>query len=90
MLACVCAIADEVNEGRYPDPEFEVDYCEQEPEIPNTEPELPEDFEDSKLTSSFDACFGPSFINTTLYPFYKLHIVLMQKHGRIATLDCYD
>jgi hypothetical protein len=39
--------------------------------------------------SSFDACFGPSFINTTLYPFYKLHIVLLQKYGRIATLDCY-
>jgi hypothetical protein len=49
MLACVCAIADEENEGRYPEPEFGADYCEQEPEIPNTEPELPEDFEDGKF-----------------------------------------
>jgi hypothetical protein len=49
MLACVCAIADEVNEGRHPEPEFGADYCEQEPEIPNTEPELPENFEDGKF-----------------------------------------
>jgi hypothetical protein len=49
MLACVCAIADGVNEGRYPEPEFGADYGEQEPEIPNTEPELPEDFEDGKF-----------------------------------------
>jgi hypothetical protein len=40
--------------------------------------------------SSFDACFGPSFINITLCPIFKLHIVLLQKHGRIATLDCCD
>jgi hypothetical protein len=45
MLACVCTIADEVNEGRYPEPEFGADYCEQEP----VEPELPEDFEDGKF-----------------------------------------
>jgi hypothetical protein len=49
MLACVCTIADEVNEGRYPEPEFRADYREQEPEIPNVEPELPEDFEDGKF-----------------------------------------
>jgi hypothetical protein len=49
MLACVCAIADRVNEGRYPEPEFGTEYCEQELEIPNTEPELPEDFEDGKF-----------------------------------------
>jgi hypothetical protein len=49
MLACVCAIADEVNEGRYPEPEFRADYCEQEPEIPNAELELPGDFEDGKF-----------------------------------------
>jgi hypothetical protein len=48
MLACVCAIADEVNEG-YPELEFGADYYEQEPEIPNAEPELPEDFEDGKF-----------------------------------------
>jgi hypothetical protein len=48
LLACVCAIADEVNEGRYPEPEFGDDYCKQEPEIPNTEPALPEDFENGK------------------------------------------
>jgi hypothetical protein len=65
----VCAIADEVNEGRYTEPEFGADCCEQEPEIPNAEPELPEDFEDGKFNLIFDACFGPSFINTTLYPF---------------------
>jgi glutamine synthetase len=49
MLACVCAIADGVNEGRYPEPEFEADYYEQEPEILNAETELPEDFEDGKF-----------------------------------------
>jgi hypothetical protein len=55
------ALDDGVNEGRYHKPELGTEYCEQEPEIPNTEPELPEDFEDGKL-----------------YPFYKLHIVLLQ------------
>jgi hypothetical protein len=45
----VCAIANEVNEGRYPEPEIRADYCEQEPEIPNAEPALPEDFEDDKF-----------------------------------------
>jgi hypothetical protein len=49
MLACVCAIADGVNKGRYPEPEFGTVYCEQEPEILNTESELPEDFEDDKF-----------------------------------------
>jgi hypothetical protein len=49
MLASVCAIADEVNEGRYPELEFGADNCEQEPEISNAEPELPEDFEDGKF-----------------------------------------
>jgi hypothetical protein len=44
----VCALADEVNEERYPEPEIEADYCEQEPEAPNAEPALPEDFEDGK------------------------------------------
>jgi hypothetical protein len=32
----------------YPEPEFEADYREQEPEVPNAEPALPEDFEDGK------------------------------------------
>jgi hypothetical protein len=86
----VCAIADRVDEGRYPEQEIGADYCEQEPEIPNAEPALPRTSKTANSISSFDACFGPSFINTTLYPFYKLHIVLLQKHGRIATLDCYD
>jgi hypothetical protein len=45
----VCAIADEVNEGRYPEREFGAHYCEQEPEIPNAEPELHKDFEDGKF-----------------------------------------
>jgi hypothetical protein len=49
MLACVCAIADEVNEGGYCEQELGAEYCEQEPEIPNPEPELPEDFEDGKF-----------------------------------------
>jgi hypothetical protein len=49
MLACVCAIAEGVNEGGYPEPEIGVDYCEQEPEIPNAEPALHEDFEDCKF-----------------------------------------
>jgi hypothetical protein len=44
----VCAIADGINEGRYPEPKIGADYCEQEPEIPNAEPALPEDFEDGK------------------------------------------
>jgi hypothetical protein len=48
MLAYVCAIADGVDEGRYPEPEIEVGYCEQEPEVPNAEPALPKDFEDGK------------------------------------------
>jgi hypothetical protein len=43
MLACVCAVADGVNEGWYLEPELGTKYCEQEPEIPNAEPELPED-----------------------------------------------
>jgi hypothetical protein len=45
----VCAIADGVDGGRYPEPEIEADYCEQEPEVPNAEPTLPEDFEDGKF-----------------------------------------
>jgi hypothetical protein len=49
MLACVCSIADGVNEGGYHDPEIGTEYCEQEPEIPNAESELPEDFEDGKF-----------------------------------------
>jgi hypothetical protein len=92
MLACMCAIADGVNEGGYHEPELGAEYCEQEPEISNPEPELPEDrtSKTASSISSFDACFGPSFTNTTLYPFYKLHIVLLQKPSRIATHDCYD
>jgi hypothetical protein len=46
----LCAIADGVNEGGYHEPELGAEYCEQEPEIPNTEPELPEAFEDSKFS----------------------------------------
>jgi hypothetical protein len=49
MLACVCAIADGVNEGGYHEPELGAEYCEQELEIPNHEQELPEDFEDGKF-----------------------------------------
>jgi hypothetical protein len=49
----VHALADEVNEERYQEPEFGTEYCEQEPEIPNTEPELPGDFEDSKFNLIF-------------------------------------
>jgi hypothetical protein len=45
----VHALADEVNEGRYHEPEFGTEYCEQEPEILNAEPELPEDFKDGKF-----------------------------------------
>jgi hypothetical protein len=88
MLASVYAIADGVNEGGYHEPELGAEYCEQEPEIPNPE-NSPRISKTASSISSFDACFGPSFINTTLYPFYKLHIVLLQKHGKIATLDCY-
>jgi hypothetical protein len=50
LLACLCArYSDGVDEGRYPEPEFRADYCEQEPEVPNAEPALPEDFEDGKF-----------------------------------------
>jgi hypothetical protein len=49
LLAYVCAIADRVDEGRYPEPEIEVDYFKQEPEVPNAEPAVPEDFEDGKF-----------------------------------------
>jgi hypothetical protein len=45
----VCAIADGVDEGRYPEPEIGADYSEQEPEILNVEPALLEDFEDGKF-----------------------------------------
>jgi hypothetical protein len=38
----VCVIADGVNEGGYPEPELGA-------EVPNTEPELPDDFEDGKF-----------------------------------------
>jgi glutamine synthetase len=49
LLAFVCAIADGVDGGRNPEPEIEADYCEQEPEAPDAEPALPEDFEDGKF-----------------------------------------
>jgi hypothetical protein len=49
MLACVCAIGDGVSEGGYPESELGTEYCEQEPEIPNAESELPEDFENGKF-----------------------------------------
>jgi hypothetical protein len=49
LLAYVCTTADGVDEGRYPEPEIEANYCEQEPEVPNTETALPEDFEDGKF-----------------------------------------
>jgi hypothetical protein len=45
----VHALADGVNEGRYHEPELGTEYCEREHEIPNAEPELPEDFEDGKF-----------------------------------------
>jgi hypothetical protein len=45
----VHALADEVNEGGYHEPKLGAEYYEQEPEIPNAEPELPEDFEDGKF-----------------------------------------
>jgi hypothetical protein len=45
----VPALADGVNEGRYHESELGTDDCEQEPEISNPEPELPEDFEDVKF-----------------------------------------
>jgi hypothetical protein len=40
--------ADRVDEGRYLEPEIGADYCEHEPEVPNAELALPEDFEDGK------------------------------------------
>jgi hypothetical protein len=49
LLAYVCTIADGVDEGRNFEPETGADYCEQEPEVPNAEPALPEDFEDDKF-----------------------------------------
>jgi hypothetical protein len=67
----VCAIADGINEGRYPEPEIGADYCEQEPEIPNAEPALPKTSKTASSISPFDACFCPSFINIIPYPFYK-------------------
>jgi hypothetical protein len=35
--------------GGYHESELGAEYCEQEPEIPNPEPELPKDFEDGKF-----------------------------------------
>jgi hypothetical protein len=49
MLACVCVIADGVNEEEYREPELGAKYCEQEPEVLNREQELPEDLEDGKF-----------------------------------------
>jgi hypothetical protein len=49
LLAYVCTIADGVDEGRCFKPGTGADYCEQEPEVPNAEPALPEDFEDGKF-----------------------------------------
>jgi hypothetical protein len=46
----VHAIDDGVNEGGYHEPELGTEYCEQEPEISNAEPELPEGFEDGKFS----------------------------------------
>jgi hypothetical protein len=45
----VCTIADGVDEVRYLELDIEADYCEHEPEVPNAEPALPEDFEDGKF-----------------------------------------
>jgi hypothetical protein len=45
----MCAIANGVNKRGYPEPELGAEYCEQEPKVPNTKPELPEDFEDDKF-----------------------------------------
>jgi hypothetical protein len=59
----VYAIADEVDGGRYPEPEIGAGYCEQEPEAPNAEPTLPKTSKTASSISSFDACFCPSFIN---------------------------
>jgi hypothetical protein len=49
MLACVCAIADGVNEGGYREPELGAEYCEQETGVSNSEQEFPEDFENGKF-----------------------------------------
>jgi hypothetical protein len=46
----VYALADGVDGVRYPEPEVGADYCEQEPEVPDAEPALPEGFEDGKFT----------------------------------------
>jgi hypothetical protein len=54
MLACWYAIADAVNEGGYHEPELGAEYREQEPEIPNPEQELLEDFEDDKLLTVYN------------------------------------
>jgi hypothetical protein len=49
MLACVCAIANGVNEEQYHEPELGSENCEQETEDRNSEQELPKDFKDGKL-----------------------------------------
>jgi hypothetical protein len=38
-----------VNEEEYRGPEFGAEYCKKEPEVPNREQELLEDFEDDKF-----------------------------------------
>jgi hypothetical protein len=42
-------IADGVNEGGHDELKLGTKYCKQEPDIPNAEPKLPEDFEDGKF-----------------------------------------
>ena len=48
VCACLCVVADGVNEEEYREPEFDAEYHEQEPEDPYREQELPEGFEDGK------------------------------------------
>ena len=48
MRSFVCAVADGVNEEE-PQEEFGATYCAQEPEDPNHEQELLEEFEDDKF-----------------------------------------
>jgi hypothetical protein len=90
LPAFVHAIADGVNEGGYHEPSLEPSTASRDPRSRTPSRNSPRTSKTASSISSFDACLGPSFINITLYPFYKLHIVLLQKHGRIATLDCYD
>ena len=87
MCLFVCAVDTGVNEGE-PVEEFAKQYREPEPEEPYREQELPEGFEDGKFHLILWLHILTQFYKHNLLTcFTKLHMLLLLKHGWIATLD---